>query len=111
MPDKKSTPQKGRDIPLAPTSMPQAIDNTYVNKPFVRRMDVPKYTNVEADVALFRDGRKYSKEDSALYAKGFRKGAEGDYTPADFLSVKTAYNMGNMEGKDLPKKKSKFYKK
>jgi hypothetical protein len=28
MPDKKT----GRDIPLAPTSMPQAIDNTYVQK-------------------------------------------------------------------------------
>jgi hypothetical protein len=107
MPEKKKI---GRDFPLAPTSNPQAIDNTYVNKPFVRR-DVPKYTNVEADVALFRDGTPYSKKDSALYAKGFKKGAEGDYTPADFLSVKTAYNMGNMEGKDLPKGKSRFYKK
>lgn len=28
MPDKKT----GRDFPLAPTSMPQAIDNTYVKK-------------------------------------------------------------------------------
>ena len=106
MPEKKS---KGRDFPLAPTSNPQAIDNTYVNKPFVRR-DVPKYTNVDADVVLFRGGTKYSKKDSALYAKGFKKGAEGDYTPSSILE-KTAYNMGNMEGKDLPKGKSKFYKK
>jgi hypothetical protein len=107
MPEKKP---KGRDFPLAPTSIPKAVDNTYVDKPFVRR-DVPKYTNVEADVALFRGGTPYSKKDSLLYAKGFKKATEGDYTPADFLSVKTAYNMGNFEGRDLPKGKSKFYKK
>lgn len=106
--DKKKS--KGRDYPLSETPNFNKVDNTYVDRPFVRR-DVPKYTNVEADVALFRGGTPYSKKDSALYAKGFKKGAEGDYTPADFLTVKTAYNMGNMEGKDLPKGKSRFYKK
>ena len=111
MDDKKKP--KGRDFPLAPTSNPKAVDNTYVNKPFVKKefKEVkPTYSMVQADVELFRGGEPYSKKDSSTYELGFKRGRENDDFPYP-SAAKSAYTAGKYEGKKNPSPKNKFYKK
>ena len=61
MPDKKS---KGRDFPLAPTSMPKAIDNTYVQK----RMDkVKSVQKISAEEKLRLAKKLYQDNPSKVF--------------------------------------------
>lgn len=95
MPEKKP---KGRDFPLAPTSMPQAIDNTSVQKPAIVNKEYPKFT--------YKEG-KFNNQDSSTYKKGFEKGLKekgGDPTNLGgkfVVGLSDKYNQGYSEGKDV----------
>lgn len=102
MPEKK---QKGRDFPLAPTSMPQAVDNTRVasNASPKKIIENPAYKYVEANVMTTRGGMPYSKEDSAGYKKGFNEARSKKTYP----SFNDAINAGRLEGSERPMKFTK----
>jgi hypothetical protein len=110
MPEKKTTK---RDFPLAPTSIPQAIDNTRVSSNYEPKKmpDVvkPSYKYKKADIDIFRGGKSYSKSDSASYEKGFKRGRDKDNFPYPSAS-KSSYNAGYTEGSENPKGKTKFIK-
>jgi hypothetical protein len=80
---------KRPDIPLAPTPevRTMAKDNTRVanKKQVVVLQKKPTYKNVEADVAIYRGGKPYSKKDSLEYKKGFEKGLKSSF-PSPFDS-------------------------
>lgn len=67
MPDKKT----GRDFPLAPTSMPQAIDNTYVKKTLPLKGETYP---AKPDYSFKYSSENYTKQDSADYKKGYKMG-------------------------------------
>lgn len=67
MPDKKT----GRDFPLAPTSIPKAIDNTYVSRrPIIHKELYPS----KPDYSFKYSNENYTKKDSADYKEGYSKG-------------------------------------
>lgn len=107
MPQKKTR----RDYPLSPTPKPIASDNTRVKiAPIdVTEVKKPKFTNVEADIAVFRGGKPYSKEDSLDYKKGFDVG----YNRKQRLrgTDSTPFQAGRWEGEETPKPKKKFLSK
>jgi len=96
MPEKKKT---GRDFPLAPTSMPQAVDNTYVKKPIMDNRPVTKYKYIN----LFKKtGEIPTSKDSLDYREGYKIGLSGKETS---LFAPLAADAGEIEGKE--KKKTK----
>lgn len=68
MPEKKP---KGRDFPLSPTSMPQAVDNTRVSK---RPAPKGEMYPAEPDYSWKDYGQKYTKQDSADYKRAYKAG-------------------------------------
>jgi hypothetical protein len=102
MPEKKKT---GRDFPLAPTSIPQAVDNTSVKKrmygqeqaaPYLKngKQSVKMATDIQnmidldskygknTDAPYYQDQKKYSK---MLFKEGY-----SDLKKAD--SIRKRYN-------------------
>lgn len=76
MPDKK---QKGRDYPLAPTSIPKAIDNTYVQKRNARAEEAaPHFKNSREDFAIANEMYRNSKYNSQGYP-ALRQKELGDF--------------------------------
>ena len=102
MPEKKKT---GRDFPLAPTSMPQAVDNTRVasNDSPKKIIENPSYKYVEANVMITRGGNPYSKKDSARYKEGFNEARSKTTYP----SFSDELNAGRLEGSEKPMKFTK----
>ena len=68
MPEKKKT---GRDFPLAPTSMPQTVDNTRVSK---RPIPTGEMYPTKPDYSYKYSDENYTKQDSADYKKGYKMG-------------------------------------
>lgn len=102
MPEKKKI---GRDFPLAPTSIPKAVDNTRVssNASPKKIIENPSYKYVEANVMTTRLGKPYSKEDSARYKEGFNEARNKKTYP----SLTDEIIAGRIEGRQRPIKFTK----
>lgn len=106
----KQPPKKTVIVKDAKNSNKKEIVSTKVSKPKVGIVaKQPSYKYVEADVALNRNGKQYTKKDSLDYKKAFQNetGVKGLSNKVFF----NGYNPGKIEGNEEKNKKKNFKKK